>query len=185
MLEIKKETWFISDPHLFHDKIIKYCDRPTNYHELIIINWNQLVLPEDDIVCLGDMFLAKSNKYLTAKEQFLDILPLLRGNKYLILGNHNKKKFLESCGFTIIAGDGIKPKWYIWSDGKILIYFSHRYLSDEVYLNHKQGIFNVHGHRHEKEDISPAHINISVEQTMYRPIRFGEILEEIKRRMNK
>lgn len=189
MLELKKETWFISDPHLFHDKIIEYCDRPNNYHELIINSWNQLVLPKDDIVCLGDMFLAKSNKYLTAKEQFLDILPLLRGNKYLILGNHNKKKFLESCGFTILID---RPKkYYVWSNSKyslnnLTIFFSHRplYLK-EIYLNHKRGIFNVHGHRHEKEDISPAHINISVEQTMYRPIRFGEILEEIKRRMNK
>lgn len=183
MLEIKKETWFISDPHLFHDNIIKYCDRPTNYHELIIINWNQLVLPKNDIVCLGDVFLARANKNLTSKERFLDILPLLRGNKYLILGNHNNKKFLEECGFTIIAGR--LSKFYMWNENKIYIYFSHRPLIDEVYLNHKHGIFNVHGHIHEKEDISPAHINISVEHTMYRPIRFGEILDKIKRRMSK
>ena len=183
MLKITNDTWFISDPHLLHDNIIEYCDRPQNHDELMLLSWNILVQPTDDIVCLGDVFLARSNKYMTGKERFLDILPLLRGNKYLILGNHNNRKFLEECGFTIIVEPS--KKFYTWYEDKILIYFSHRPSINVLHLNHKQGIFNVHGHIHEKKDISPAHINISVEQTMYRPIKFGEILNEIERRMKK
>lgn len=52
------KAFFTSDLHLFHAKIIEYCNRPVanvnEMHDLIIRNWNNTV-PEDATVFIqGD-----------------------------------------------------------------------------------------------------------------------------------
>ena len=57
-LEITLDTWIISDTHFFHENIRRYCNRPENWQELIIKNWNDLVSPDETILHLGDFALA-------------------------------------------------------------------------------------------------------------------------------
>ena len=85
-------VWFTSDTHFCHENIIKYCCRPfanaTEMNEELIRRWNETV-PEDGIVFhLGDFCMGKTRDWN-------DILYRLHGKIYLILGNHDMKRFRE------------------------------------------------------------------------------------------
>ena len=53
------ENWyFTSDPHYYHEDIIKYCHRPfdniQHQHEVLINNWNNKVPVDGKVVMAGD-----------------------------------------------------------------------------------------------------------------------------------
>ena len=81
-------NYFISDLHLGHENIIKLTKRPfatiEEMNEVLINNWNKVVKEEDDVYIIGDLF-------YKSKDNIEDILSKLKGNKYLILGNHDKE----------------------------------------------------------------------------------------------
>lgn len=77
--------WFYSDPHFYHNNVIRYCSRPyatvEEMNEDLVRRWNTVVRPEDTVYCLGDFSMA-----FRAVELFS---PRLMGNKILIPGNHD------------------------------------------------------------------------------------------------
>lgn len=79
-------TFFISDMHFGHAKILKYDKRPFNTvgecDKAIINNWNRRVGKNDTVYILGDISWYDAEK--TAQ-----ILESLKGKKYLITGNHD------------------------------------------------------------------------------------------------
>ena len=84
-------TWFTSDTHFGHERIIELSNRPfpdvETMNEAIIERWNAAVKPEDTVFHLGDVALGK----------IADSLPLvgrLNGTKILVLGNHDRP-FME------------------------------------------------------------------------------------------
>ena len=77
-----------SDTHFNHKNIIKCCNRPykdvEEMNEAIISNWNNSVTNDDIIYHLGDFGFG-------TKEELKQIFNRLNGQKYLIMGNHDKK----------------------------------------------------------------------------------------------
>ncbi len=98
------ETYLISDLHLDHENIIRYCRRPfADAHEMsriLIRNWNCTVRPDETIYHLGDL------RYSSGKSMpgISGPAPDLRGKVCLVRGNHdndlpNTATALEiSCG---------------------------------------------------------------------------------------
>jgi calcineurin-like phosphoesterase family protein len=84
--------YFTSDTHFGHYNILKYCNRPWKeiYHHdnQLIKNWNSVVNPDDRVYHLGDFgFKSKSvNK---------EIAEQLNGIKFILHGNHDKKKHTD------------------------------------------------------------------------------------------
>ena len=97
MLIISPDTWIISDTHFFHENIGKYCNRPDNWQELIIKNWNDLISPDETVLHLGDFALGK-------KSNFELLTGSLNGRLFLIQGNHDRlsQSFCEAHGVTLI-----------------------------------------------------------------------------------
>lgn len=81
MSDIK--IWAISDTHFNHENIKTYCDRPDNFTERIIKNWQRLVRPNDVVIHFGDVFIGKPEGWFKVREQ-------LTGRLTLVLGNHDK-----------------------------------------------------------------------------------------------
>ena len=94
---ITLDTWIISDTHFFHENIGRYCNRPENWQELIISNWNNLISPEDTVLHLGDFALGK-------KSNFELLTDTLNGRLFLIQGNHDRlsQTYCETHGVTLI-----------------------------------------------------------------------------------
>lgn len=81
-----ERTWFTSDTHFGHARILELCDRPfkdvSHMNEMIIHNWNAVVHPDDKVYHLGDVALGP-------KDQWEAIFSRLNGHKVLIAGNHD------------------------------------------------------------------------------------------------
>lgn len=124
------KTYIIADTHFNHTNIVTYCDRPDNFTERIIKNWQATVKPEDLVIHLGDVFIGKPAGWDA-------IWPLLPGRKVLVEGNHDKRSSLwwMRHGFEFSCKGLIYQKFW----------FTHKpacgYLPDDCTLN-------IHGHLH-------------------------------------
>lgn len=164
-----KEYFIVSDLHLGHENIIKYCNRPfktvDEMNSTIIKNWNSVVEPHYTVYCLGDIVMNK---------RYLPLIDSLNGRKILVPGNHDifeAKEYLKY--FDDIRGYIVKEK----------IIFSHIPINKEI---NDRFIGNVHGHLHEKNVMLNNkqdlwYLNVSVEQINYTPVNLEEIIQIIKK----
>lgn len=180
-------TWLISDTHWGHENIKGFCHRPDDFEQIIMEEWARAVGPDDTLIHLGDLSY-RGNAWFQNM-----IAKHLTGNKYLILGNHDRKtrNFYRKCGFKILkpqefyvvenSGYGLvttdKP-----SRRSYTISLSH-YPATEVL---KDNEIRIHGHIHNNGYTRDAfvpflknHINISVEQTKYKPVHLKLLLEAV------
>jgi calcineurin-like phosphoesterase family protein len=162
---VEAPFWIISDTHFFHRNIIDYCDRPENHDQLMLDNWQEMIADDAPILHLGDFALGP-------RGDIEELAPKLPGNKYLLMGNHDRrgKRFYYELGFTIVDPFMLDYK------GKKLV-FSHYPDYQRKFIQYPNHI-NIHGHIHEKTIDDPQLINVSVEQTDYRPLWLPDLLED-------
>jgi calcineurin-like phosphoesterase family protein len=157
--------WVTTDWHLYHDKIIDWCDRPSDHMDLIFANYRASVADKDTVINLGDLIF----KY---HEMLPEILRSLPGKKVLVLGNHDRKTrgWYTRAGFDFVC-DAL-------TIGSTL--FTHKPV--EVLPT---GItLNIHGHWHHTDKIhnealwwSPhTHHKLSIEEARYKPVNLQKIL---------
>lgn len=159
------KIFFISDLHLNHANIIKYCNRPFSSVEemnhMLIRNWNSVVSDDDTIYSLGDFCLGNYTRFQL-------FTSALNGHKHFILGNHDhisKKKILEA-GF-----ESVQYELLLKIDDLNLRLMHH---PREV----EQGEICVFGHVHDKQaDLKCKNVCVCVEKIGYKPIELNELLE--------
>lgn len=157
-----QETYFISDTHFFHSKIMQYENRPFNtveeMNELMIANWNKVIKPEYLVFHLGDVA-------LTGFDKSQSVISRLNGHKFLIKGNHDSHSndYYKRMGFDEVSDYPI-----IFRDFYML---SHA----PLYINHNMPYVNIHGHLHSNSVNNEMFFNVSVENINYTPINFKKI----------
>ena len=156
-----------SDLHFDHANIIKYCNRPfkdvEEMNKTLIDNWNNIVQPDDTVICLGDFSLGNRENIITIGQK-------LNGHKILILGNHDHgtKITYKEAGFEDIFGEQVIFKF----DKYGTIQFSHHRVPDlETYH------INLYGHQHDKPEDDEHHRCVCVEQTDYKPILLEDAIK--------
>jgi len=172
MLRVDNKLWIISDTHFGHHNIVYYTQRPDNHESIMLSEWAKVVGKNDHILHLGDVALGKRG----GAQRWFDTLSRLPGKKFLIKGNHDKKKnsVYEDAGFTIIPEFVHKHKE---------IAFTHKPLC-KPRLNGQSWAINIHGHVHNHpyntehdgtylED--RRYINVCVEVMDFKPQRLGDI----------
>ncbi len=146
--------------------------------ELMILAWNETVLPEDEVYYLGD-FAMKS--FLVPK-----ILPRLHGRKYLIMGNHDRcfkgnsdrwKSFYTDAGFESLDKE---QQMEIANQSVRLNHFPYQnpHDPDQRYFEHRpkdDGGWLLHGHVHNTWKIKGKQINVSVDVWDFKPIPLTQI----------
>lgn len=84
--------YYISDLHFGHKNVINFDNRPfkdTEEMERVIVdNWNKKVKNSDIVYILGDFCFGNY-------EEWERIILSLRGEKHLIVGNHDEKRLNE------------------------------------------------------------------------------------------
>src|SRR3954467_10981778 len=158
----------ISDTHFYHRNIVKYCGRPYDHEAIMLKRWAHIIKPSDTVIHLGDLFFGGPEGFEQFREE---IAPKLTGHKYLILGNHDKKKYdYTELGFTVIQPFRLKYRGFD-------VTFDH--YPKLIDASHKH--FHVHGHTHNHgyargEAARPNNLNVSVEVIDYRPVRVTRLL---------
>lgn len=146
---MKNKICFISDLHFGHNNIIRFDNRPfqsvEEMDETLISNWNNKINKNDTVYILGDI-----SWY--SKDKTAEILSTLKGNKYLLTGNHDnklikhdiiKKQFVEISPYMEIR----IPYNNIQNQQVIL---SHYFIP--LYNGIYRGAIHLYGHSHTTED---------------------------------
>ena len=151
---------FISDLHLGHRSIVKFSGperggvTTVDEHDAWIVSqWNSVVAKNDLVWVLGDVCFDKAK---------LPLLKRMKGNKHLILGNHDEfgiDDYLEY--FNKIHGF-MKYKGF---------WISH----SPIHPIELRGKKNIHGHVHKNSIPDSNYINVSVEAIQGKPISIEEI----------
>lgn len=177
-------TFFTSDTHLKHEKIIEYCSRPFSnieeQDEYLIKTWNKTANKDSDILILGD-FIHSGN--ISAVEA---ILKALSGRKWLIYGNHDIQNKLFRDVFE---------KYFIWRGdvANIEIIDSEYIRPNQFFLSHYPHMFwpkhciHLHGHIHsgpnstneEQTDFHPLRYDVGVDNNDYNLLSYKEIMNII------
>lgn len=156
--------YFISDLHFDDSHIIDYENRPFDnvniMNQTIIQNWNDIVMPEDEVYVLGDV----------GNEEFIQ---RLNGTKYLVKGNHDVKcnEVYRQCGFAEVYDHPI-----ILADFWIL---SHQ----PLYVNENMPYANLFGHVHNSplyKTFSRQHYCVTAERIGYKPIAFAQVQQAVQ-----
>jgi calcineurin-like phosphoesterase family protein len=174
-----KKLFFLSDAHLMHANIIKYCNRPfadaQEMTETVIRNWNKVVTDEDQIVFLGDFICGCKN----AKETSEYFYECLNGEKHFIRGNHDTDDKMSD-----------KLNWYKNDEN---LYRTH-YKGYDLVLSHYPferkhfkplaNAIYISGHTHDTDLIYDKYnkcVNVCCEAVNYTPILFENILNELSK----
>jgi calcineurin-like phosphoesterase family protein len=182
--------YFISDTHLSHANIIRYCKRPflqkgdldengnwisqhiaalraEEMNETIIKNWNERVGKEDTVFHLGDFGLIKSGEAPEAsKNTFEELFNKLNGHVILLAGNHDHRNKVKSIIESLIINYG-----------------GHRiYLTHDPKYYRKDFEWNFCGHCHNNEGTfrrigKSIIVDLSVDGWEFRPVTINEIHE--------
>lgn len=170
-----KETniWLITDTHFGHDKMLEYCNRPTDFNETL--EKNLMELHDGVLIHLGDICIGRDSYWHEKIFQKLDV------KKWLVKGNHDKKSnsWYLNHGWDCVV-DGMNLEMY----GK-KICLSHRPKQDDFWYD-----INIHGHFHNTDHrtYEPALIAIAnmkqkllaVEYTGYKPVLLRTLIESRK-----
>lgn len=155
----KRNIWVTSDTHFGHANIIRYCSRPflgaDEMNKALVQFWNETVHDQDIVYHLGDVYMGATSRW---------VLPLLKGRKRLILGNHDDGKdvYLQENFQKIMV-------WRMFVGFRLLL--THVPVH-ETSLHPDKCPVNVHGHVHNNmvRPISNFYENVCVEVTDYRPV---------------
>lgn len=194
------ETWFSSDHHFGHDRIIELCGRPFrdvgHMNEEMIARHNELVAPDDDVWFLGDVALGR----------LVESLPLVRrmnGRKMLVAGNHDRcwsghRKVRPhdvavyfDAGFLALfltPGDVDPPPREVvlgvpgWPDPVSFSHLPHSGDShgEDRYIRHRpvrhDDLWRVCGHVHEKWTVHDRQVNVGVDRWDFRPVHSSQLV---------
>jgi len=178
-------TWFTSDLHFGHERIIELCNRPfadvTEMNEALIDLWNSCVDQGDTVYVLGDVAMGK----------IADTLPLvewLQGTKYLVPGNHDRcwsghkkvrpadREIYERVGFKILEPQHVYGRWLLCHFPQTGdSYGSDRYAEHRPQLTGYKAI--IHGHVHNQWKANARQINVGVDVWDYAPVHLDQLLE--------
>ena len=158
-------TWIWSDLHLGHKVSLGVFFRPfgtVRWADRAMMDaWYELVGAGDTIICLGDVGVDGSVQ--AHHQEWWQEAP---GAKWLVLGNHDVDPVNQ-----VRPLDVDRTAVTLFAPGEPPLLLTHVPL-----LQVPPGCVNVHGHVHQKESPSRnRHINVSVEQLDYRPVKLSDI----------
>lgn len=156
-------NYYISDLHLFHKNVTgegwNFDNRPFNtlkdMHEAIKENWNKTVTNADHVYILGDLAWKENDEAIA-------LVSNLRGNKHLILGNHDKVKdqrykrlFVEICDYKEIKDKIDGEEYRVIMSHFPIAFWNHQRHGGKGRVSNKVGAIHLYGHLHcsREEDI--------------------------------
>lgn len=156
---MSNHAFFISDLHFGHNRILHFSPlrgggTTDEHNEWLVDRWNSRVQKRDVVYVLGDVAFGK---------EALRYIPMLRGNKRLVAGNHDcyAPELYQEAGFKLLPG---------------LFRYKEFWLSHApIHPDELRGKRNIHGHVHASSIDDSRYINVCVEALDGVPVSLEEI----------
>lgn len=165
--------YFMSDPHFYHENIIKFCKRPfkdvQEMNTMLLKNINDTVGQKDELWILGDFCFAGWSEAAAILRQ------INCKNIHYVDGNHDKPMRHENVRKLLKSYQDYKTISY---EGQQIVMF-HYPIADWVAAH--RGAWMVHGHTHgtlPPENMGLANkkiVDIGVDCWQYKPVSFIEL----------
>lgn len=137
-------TFYIADTHFGHNTVINFDKRPfgdiEEMEHVMVMLWNAVVKPGDRVYILGDFC-------WNTKNEWVRLLKLLNGQKFLINGNHDLLSYPEEVRKYFA---GIYDYKKINDNGRKVI-MSHFPIPTYEKSN-DPNYFMLHGHVHKSKE---------------------------------
>lgn len=165
---MSKDIWVISDTHFYHQNIIGYCNRPfktaEEMNDYMVTMWNETVKDGDKVYHLGDV-------YMGGNGEAEGLLKSLKGQKRLVLGNHDngKDQILQRVFKKIDV-------WRMFPEFGLLL--THVPVHESTLGEGRfmgVSLLNIHGHIHQNKSPSDFHQCVCVEWTDFKPVNIEEL----------
>lgn len=134
------KNFYIADTHFGHDNVIRFDNRPyknvEEMDQMLINNWNNAVANEDIVYVLGDFCWGK-------EKTWIKVLNQLKGNKVLIMGNHDLRKMSSKLKNKF---QDIKERKEIKDNGRRVIIDHYPLIFYRA--NYNPDVIMLHGHVH-------------------------------------
>lgn len=165
-------VFLISDLHLDHTNIIRYCNRPfyskEEMNKVLVSNWNAVIGTSDLVFFLGDLTLGP-------KHHTTDYwLSKLNGRKFFIHGNHDADLVTKAVEV---------PNHYFIKFKEYSFMLTHKPIRPAYWngwIVHGE-VHNNHLDKHPFINYAEKTINVSVEVIDYKPILIDRIISEINK----
>jgi calcineurin-like phosphoesterase family protein len=158
--------FFTSDHHFSHNNIIKFCNRPfssvTEMNDEMIDRYNSVVNKRDIVFIVGDF------SFDTKPKNHFD---KLNGQKFLIKGNHDKKKTIDLPW----AGVFDIKEVVINKQPIVLHHYSMRSWNKSFH-----GSWHLYGHSHGTLPPHGLSFDVGVDTNNFYPYSFDDVVEKMK-----
>ena len=166
--------WFTADTHFNHENVIEYSARPyrdiEHMTEQLVTNWNNKVSNGDTVYHLGDFALSFGAKH---RELISQLLGRLKGQKWLIKGNHDRKEVTDNALWTKVL-DYHELKVDRGGEHKQRIVMSHYAM--RVWNQCHRGAWMLHGHSHGNlVDVGGKTMDVGVDCRGYAPVSIEDV----------
>lgn len=155
-------TFFISDLHFNHTNMAlkRGFSSAEEMNDHIIERWNSVINKRDTVYILGDVTMEKRVGY--------ELLDLLKGEKNIILGNHDMRQHVPELLKHVRTVAGMMNY-----KGEFILTHCPVHPS-ELEFRFK---YNIHGHVHENTLDDPRYINVCCEAVDYTPVDFLKLID--------
>lgn len=163
------ETYFISDLHFNHFNILDFershFRSMTEHNDFIIDTYNSIVNDDDTVYILGDL-----GSNIHAMESLQSLYARLKGNKIIILGNHDRR-----------ANPEYYEAWGVFKEvHKYPIYLTRRIVLSHEPVQVGDTIINIHGHLHNATLNLDNYINVSAHMCNYKPLSLKNVNNKLR-----
>ena len=159
-LIVDKKTYLTSDFHFGHENIIKFCNRPfKNRHQMdsaMIDNYNSIVADDDIVFILGDFSMSNNREVISS------YCNKLKGQKHLILGNHDRMRPFASVHTSYVLE---KYNLFMVHDPAVCV------------VGKQMGYNCVCGHIHNLFKFHNGVLNVGVDVSDFKPISIDKVME--------
>lgn len=158
------QVWVTSDWHLGQKNIAKFRPIVTSVENntwLLTQAYKSLVSKRDIVWFLGDMVFDLDH---------LQVIKDLPGTKRLVLGNHDTDQQVDVANLCLVFDEihGLAKYKDAW--------LSHA----PIHPDELRGRINIHGHTHNHHVNDKRYINVCVDQTEMRPLKYQDIVARYK-----
>lgn len=184
----KRNVFFTSDFHLFHNNVLKFDNRPfVDVHEMHVAiegGWNEVVNPNDIVIYLGDLSFARRED----KASVDALLSRLNGTIHFVMGNHDKFDEIKKMSRFQSVQDYLEVKIkHIDNYNVAEKMFCCMHYPIYSWNKSHHGSYHVHGHchgnLHHGEDASyywnRRAIDVGCMLHDYKPISYLQVIEKL------